>query len=47
MIAEIKPGQTVQLEVWRDKALKHISVTVEELKDKTTAEAITPPRRRR
>jgi serine protease Do len=41
MIAEIKPGQTVQLEVWRDKALKHISVTVEELKDKTTAEAVT------
>ena len=41
MIAEIKPGQTVQLDVWRDKALKHISVTVEELKDKTTAEATT------
>jgi serine protease Do len=41
MIAEIKPGQTVQLEVWRDKALKHISVAVEELKDKTTAEAVT------
>jgi serine protease Do len=35
MIAEIKPGQAVQLEVWRDKAVKHISVTVEELKDKT------------
>src|SRR3984885_6499486 len=41
MIAEIKPGQAVQLDVWRDKALKHISVTVEELKDKTTAEATT------
>ena len=41
MIAEIKPGQAVQLEVWRDKAIKHISVTVEELKDKTTAEATT------
>jgi serine protease Do len=41
MIAEIKPGQPVQLEIWRDKALKHVSVTVEELKDKTTAEAIT------
>jgi serine protease Do len=40
MIAEIKPGQSVQLDVWRDKALKHISVTVEELKDKT-AEAST------
>jgi serine protease Do len=36
MIAEIKPGQVAQLEVWRDKAVKHISVTVEELKDKTT-----------
>jgi len=34
MIAEIKPGQVAQLEVWRDKALKRISVTVEELKDK-------------
>ncbi len=41
MIAEIKPGQAVQLDIWRDKAIKHISVTVEELKDKTTAEAIT------
>jgi len=40
MIAEIKPGQSVQLDIWRDKALKHISVTVEELKDKT-AEAST------
>jgi len=40
MIAEIKPGQPVQLDVWRDKALKHVSVTVEELKDKT-AEANT------
>jgi serine protease Do len=36
MIAEIKPGQQAQLEVWRDKAVKHISVTVEELKDKVT-----------
>jgi serine protease Do len=35
MIAEIKPGQVAQLEVWRDKAVKRISVTVEELKDKT------------
>jgi serine protease Do len=34
MIAEIKPGQTAQLEVWRDKAIKRISVTVEELKEK-------------
>jgi serine protease Do len=36
MIAEIRPGQPAQLEVWRDKAVKHITVTVEELKDKTT-----------
>ena len=36
LIAEIKPGQVAQLEVWRDKALKHISVTVEELKEKTS-----------
>jgi serine protease Do len=35
MIAEIKPGQSAQLEVWRDKAIKKISVTVEELKEKT------------
>ena len=34
MIAEIKPGQPAQLEVWRDKAVKRISVTVEQLKDK-------------
>jgi serine protease Do len=39
MIAEIKPGQQVQLEVWRDKALKRINVTVEELKDKASTEA--------
>jgi serine protease Do len=36
LIAEIKPGQTAQLEIWRDKAIKHISVTVEELKEKTS-----------
>lgn len=36
MISEIKAGQVAQLEVWRDKALKKISVTVEELKEKTT-----------
>jgi serine protease Do len=35
MIAEIKPGQVAQLEVWRDKAIKKINVTVEELKEKT------------
>jgi len=36
LIAEIKPGQSAQLEVWRDKAIKRISVTVEELKEKST-----------
>jgi serine protease Do len=36
LIAEIKPGQAAQLEIWRDKAVKHISVTVEELKEKTS-----------
>jgi len=39
MIAEIKPGQQAQLEVWRDKAVKRINVTVEELKDKGSTEA--------
>jgi serine protease Do len=34
LIAEIKPGQAAQLELWRDKAIKRISVTVEELKEK-------------
>ncbi len=36
LIAEIKPGQAAQLDVWRDKSVKHISVTVEELKEKGT-----------
>jgi serine protease Do len=36
LIAEIKPGQSAQLEVWRDKSIKRISVTVEELKEKTS-----------
>jgi serine protease Do len=36
LVAEIKPGQAAQLEIWRDKAIKHISVTVEELKEKTS-----------
>jgi serine protease Do len=39
MIAEIKPGQTVQLEVWREKGIKRISVTVEELKEKNVRRA--------
>jgi serine protease Do len=36
LIAEIKPGQPAQLEVWRDKGIKRVSVTVEELKEKAT-----------
>jgi serine protease Do len=36
IIAEIKPGQSAQLDVWRDKSIKHISVTVEALKEKST-----------
>jgi serine protease Do len=36
MIAEVKAGQSVQLEVWRDKTSKKITVGVEELKEKTT-----------
>ena len=40
MIAEIRPGQPAQLDLWRDKAVKHISVTVEELKDKVSEASI-------
>ena len=36
LIAEIKPGQAAQLEIWRDKGIKRISVTVEELKEKAS-----------
>src|ERR1700722_12979432 len=36
IIAEIKPGQSAQLDVWRDKAMKKISVTVEEAKEKAS-----------
>ena len=36
LIAEIKPGQPAQLEVWRDKTTKRISVTVEGLKEKVS-----------
>jgi serine protease Do len=35
MIAEVRPGQSVQVEVWRDKATRKITVSVEELKEKT------------
>ena len=36
LIAAIRPGATAELEVWRGKGVKHIAVTVEELKDKAT-----------
>ncbi|HEY6452707.1 MAG TPA: DegQ family serine endoprotease [Steroidobacteraceae bacterium] len=36
LIAQIKPGQTAALEVWREKAVKRINVTVEELKEKAS-----------
>ncbi len=36
LIAGIRPGTVVQLDVWRDKSIRHINVTVEELKDKAT-----------
>ena len=35
-IAGVKPGSSVDLEVWRGKGLKHLSVVVEELKDKAS-----------
>jgi serine protease Do len=41
MISAIRPGQTAQLDIWRDKGIKHITVTVDELKEKRTA-AINP-----
>ena len=44
MIAEIKPGQAAQLDVWRDKATKKISVTVEELKEKTAGAGARRPK---
>ena len=34
LIASIKPGTSADLEVWRGQGIKHISVVVEELKDK-------------
>ncbi|HEX4375748.1 MAG TPA: DegQ family serine endoprotease [Steroidobacteraceae bacterium] len=43
IIAEIKAGQSAQLEVWRDKAVKKISVTVEELKDKSSESKLKHP----
>jgi len=37
LIAQVKPGSTADLEVWRGKGTRHISVVVEELKDKAGA----------
>ncbi len=34
LIAGIKPGSVADLEVWRGQGVKHVNVTVEELKDK-------------
>ena len=36
IIAGIRPGASADLEVWRGKGTRHVSVTVEELKDKAT-----------
>jgi serine protease Do len=36
IIAAIKPGAKAELEVWRDRAVKHLSVTVDELKESAT-----------
>jgi serine protease Do len=33
MIATIRPGTTAELEIWRNKASKHVSVVVEELQE--------------
>jgi serine protease Do len=33
LIAAVKPGSSVDLEIWRGKGTKHVTVTVEELKD--------------
>jgi serine protease Do len=41
VISAIRPGQTAQLDIWRDKGIKHIAVTVDELKEKRTA-AVNP-----
>jgi serine protease Do len=36
LIAAVRPGAKAELEVWRGKGIKHVSVTVEELKDKAS-----------
>jgi serine protease Do len=38
LIAAVRPGAKAELEIWRDKSTRHLTVTVEEYKDtKTTA----------
>jgi serine protease Do len=36
LVAGIRPGSSADLEVWRGQGTKHLTVTVEELKDKAT-----------
>jgi serine protease Do len=36
IVAAIKPGDKAELEVWRDRAVKRLSVSVEELKESAT-----------
>jgi serine protease Do len=36
LVAGIRPGNSADLEVWRGQGTKHLTVTVEELKDKAT-----------
>jgi len=36
IVAAIKPGDKAELEVWRDRAVKRLSVSVEELKENAT-----------
>ena len=36
IIAAIRPGEKAELEVWRDRAVKRLSVSVEELKENAT-----------
>ena len=37
MIANLRPGTAADLEVWRNKASKHVSVTIDELQDDARA----------
>ena len=36
IVAAIKPGDKAEIDVWRDRAVKHLTVTVEELKENAT-----------